>query len=101
MHPNEGQDLPGHSPRVLHDEVAPVGVVGDVVHHQGTAASGGAEGEEGVQDVLDDPVLLGNQIGRVVLDVSGLSNELREEGRERSPVEIAQRRLHVGGRIHD
>lgn len=101
MHPDEGQDLPGHGPRVLHDEVAPVGVVVDVAHHQGAAAGGGAEGEEGVEDVPDDPVLLGDQIGRVVLDVPGLPDELREEGRERLPLEIPQRRLHVGRRTHD
>lgn len=102
MHPNKGQDPPGLGPRVLHDEVAPVGVVADVVQHQGAAAGGGADGEEGVQDVLDDPVLLGDQIGGVVLDVPGLPDELRQEGRERFPVEIPQRRLHVGARrIHD
>lgn len=98
VHPDEGENFPGDGPGVLDDDITPFGEVGDVVNDKGAAAGGGAEGEEGVEDVLDDPVLLGDQIGGVVLHELGLPDELREEGCEGLLVELAERVLHARGR---
>lgn len=48
------------SSRVLDYEVASVGMVSDVVDNEWAAAGGGAVGEEDVEHVPHDPVLLGD-----------------------------------------
>lgn len=76
---DEGEDLAGGCAGVLNDEVSAAFDVGDVVDDEGSAAGGGGVGEEGVEHVAGDPVLLGDEIRWVVLYVFGFSDDLREE----------------------
>lgn len=89
MATDEGEDLARVGTRVLDDEVASAGEVGDVVEDQGAAAGGGAEGEEDVHDMLHRPVLFRDKLRRVVLEVFGFADQLREKGHEGISVQIA------------
>lgn len=88
MTSHEGQDLPRHGAGVLDDDVASAWIIRDMVDHQGSSACGCAIGKKGVQDVLDDPVLLWDQLRWVVLDVLGFADELREEAHEGVLIEV-------------
>lgn len=90
---NEGDDAGRVGARVLDDYVAAALSVGDVGDDEGAAAGGGAEGEEGVEDVAGDAVLLGDQIRGIVLDVAGLADDLGEEGDVGAAIELAQHLL--------
>nr|GMD79388.1 hypothetical protein Iba_chr13dCG3400 [Ipomoea batatas] len=78
MHPDERKNLPGLGTRILDDKVAPVGLIGDMVDNEWTAAGGGAEREEGIKNVLYHSVLLRDQLRWVVLHVLGLPNQLSQ-----------------------
>lgn len=81
MAADEGEDSVGLRSGILNDEVAAVGVVGDVIDNE-RAAVGCREWKKVVNDVLNYPVLLRNQLRRVVLEVFGFSDEFAEERNE-------------------
>lgn len=64
----ERQDFAGVGSGIFDDEVSSAGEVGDVVEEERSAAGGGAEGEEGIEYVIDYAILLGDQLRWVVLD---------------------------------
>ena len=97
MTANKGQDLPRNSSWVLHNDVASAGEVGHVVDHQGTTACGGAEGQQGIEHVLDGSVLLRDEVRWVILEVLGLPDKLGQKGHEGLLVQVAYYLLHVGG----
>lgn len=78
MHSDERQDFAGVSAGVLDDEVSAVGLVGGVVDDERAAPGGGAVGAEDVEYVADNPVLLRDELRRVVLHELGLADQLRD-----------------------
>lgn len=94
MHSNKGQDLPRHSAGVLNNDVSSAGKVSDVVDYEWSAAGLGAVGKKCVEDMPHNPVFLRYKVRRVVLDVLGFSDKLREKLYEGVSVEIAHRVLH-------
>ena len=68
MHPNERDDFSGDGSWVLHDEVTSSRVIRHVVDHERTTAGFGAVRTERVEDVVHDPILLRDELRRVVLD---------------------------------
>lgn len=90
MATNEGYNLPWGGARVFDDDVSAALGVADVGDNEGSAGIGGTEWEQNIEDMACDAILLGNEIGRVVLDVAGLADDLREEGDEGVAVERTQ-----------
>lgn len=76
MAADEGENLARGGARVFDDDIAAALGVADVRDDKGTAGSGGAEGEKRVKDMAGDAVFLGDEIRRVVLHVTGLSDDL-------------------------
>ena len=90
MASNERQNPPRLGAGVLDDDITPAGGIGDMGNDEGSAAGRGAEGEEHVEDVAGDEILLRDEIRRVVLDETGFADELGEEGDEGVAVEGAE-----------
>lgn len=82
MHSNEGEDFAGLSAGILDDEISAVGLVGDVVDAEGSAG-GGAVGAEDIEHMIDNPVLLRDELRRVVLHELGLADQLGQKPHER------------------
>lgn len=80
VHSNERKDLARFSSWVFYNKVPSFGDIGDMVDDQRAAASGGAEGEEGVEHVLDDSVLLRDQLRWVILHEFRFPYQLRQKG---------------------
>lgn len=77
---DEGENLFRDGTRVFNDDVTATLSVADVRDNKGAARSRGAEGAKNIEDMASDAVFLGNEIRRVVLYMTGLADELREEG---------------------
>lgn len=97
MHSDERQDFAGLGAGVLDDEVPAVGLVGGVVDDERAAAGGGAVGAEDVEYVGDNPVLLRDEVRRVVLHELGLADELGQKGNEGVLVKISESLLYACG----
>lgn len=68
MHSDEGQDFTGLSTGILDYEVSSVGLVGDVVDEQRSAAGVGAVWAKDIEHVAYNPVLLRDELRWVILD---------------------------------
>jgi hypothetical protein len=65
--------------RVLHNKIASLREIRDMIHNQWTSSSGGAVRKKRIQHMLDNPVFFWDQLWGVVLDIFGLSNEVCQE----------------------